>query len=473
MAITAQTTKIYIVDRITYDTLSQLPESEGGIKTNGIYFIRETSSQTAKIASLCVGKSNQCDVLDISGVQNVDFTDPAHNYNIPVDYRVKDKLLVYSQIDSSGNRYFRTLMWDGSKFLDCMGGNIIEPDNITIRKHDNKVFGVGASLYRKSVNIDGDTYIGLPGSEIYNYIFDSDEDSEEYQHNNIAINYYGSAFGVANINRGIASTAFNIGDIDNTPTNIKNTLNPQYSKPSSFSYSGIGSGIGCNSFGASNNVNGNCNTAGGIYNQLRNKYASFAWGQNLNVTQGNFPTAVFGKNNYDGNDIIFAVGNGSDDTHRTNAFSLDTSGNGRFQGNVLGEDGVSLVSLTNSTTVSADDATVTLSILPQNSAELTLSDHTVETVNVLSLSQTTIDGEQGIETVSTPRDYSSIIIFKKSVNTTSADSLMVNFTAIDDTKIYLMNPDIDISSMTVIHIMLYNDGFHVCAIVAGYNDITT
>jgi hypothetical protein len=48
---------------------------------------------------------------------------------------------------------------------------------------------------------------------------------------------------------------------------------------------------------------------------------------------------------------------------------------------------------------------------------------------------------------------------------------MTNFTATDSSKIYLLNKDIDISDYTVIHVMLFNDGFHICAIVAGYHDI--
>lgn len=471
MAIDAQTTKIYILDRITYNTLSQLPESEGGIKTNGVYFIRETSSQTAKIVSLCVGKSKQCDVLDISDIQNVDFTDPAHNYNIPVDYRVKDKILMYTQLDSEGNKYFRTLMWNGQKFLDCIGGNIIEPDNITIRKHDSKVFGVGASLAGKTITIDGNTYTGAPGSEIYNYVFTEDTNSSEYQHNNVATNYYGSAFGVANKNFGIASTTFNIGDPTNIPDIIKNVIDT-YTRPNSFTYSGItNNSIGCNSYGAANNVAGNFNTVGGLYSTVGiNKYSTLVWGQNLNATQGNFPTVVFGKNNYDANNIIFAVGNGTDDTHRTNAFSIDTSGNARFQGNVTGSSGTTLVSLTSSSTVSADNAIITLLILPQNSTEITLSDHTVQSVNITDVTQTTISGEQGTETVNIPRAYTSVIIFRKSSNTTAAEDLMTNFTATDSTRIYLMNPEIDITTMSVIHILLFYDGFHVCAVVAGYEE---
>jgi len=475
MAIDAQTTKIYILDRITYDTLSQIPESEGGIKTNGVYFIRETSSQTAKIASLCVGKSKQCDVLDISDIQNVDFTDPAHNYNIPVDYRVKDKMLVCTQLDSEGNKYFRAIMWNGQKFLDCIGSNI-EPDNITIRRHDSKIFGVGASMTGKSVTVDGSTYTGAPGAEIYNYVFDEDNNSSEYKHNNVAVNLYASAFGVGNKNFGIASTAFNIGDPNDVPDTIKDSLPPV---PTGFTYTGIADySLGCNSYGVGNNVAGKFNTVGGVYSDVSiYKYASFVWGNNLRAQYSNPNTVtIFGKYNYDYNRTIFAVGNGSDETHRTNAFSLDTSGNGRFQGNVICQHGTSLVSLLDSISIPSDNSTLSLSRLPQNSTETTLENHTVAAINVLDIGSTTWsdpvtygDPTTIIQSI-TPRDYNAVIIFRKSSNTTAAEDLMTNFTANDSTRIYLMNPEIDITTMSVIHILLFNDGFHICAVVAGYEE---
>lgn len=70
------------------------------------------------------------------------------------------------------------------------------------------------------------------------------------------------------------------------------------------------------------------------------------------------------------------------------------------------------------------------------------------------------------------KDYSSTMIFRKSPNTTSATTLMTNFTANDASHIYLLNPDIDITSFDIISIFLFYDGFNLCAIVYGYEEIT-
>ena len=72
--------------------------------------------------------------------------------------------------------------------------------------------------------------------------------------------------------------------------------------------------------------------------------------------------------------------------------------------------------------------------------------------------------------VSRSSDYLSTIIFKKSSNLNDVTKVMPNFSLTGDNKVYLMNPDIDISSYTVIHLMLYYDGFHMCAIVTGYQE---
>ena len=68
-------------------------------------------------------------------------------------------------------------------------------------------------------------------------------------------------------------------------------------------------------------------------------------------------------------------------------------------------------------------------------------------------------------------DYNSVIILKKHTDLSDINDLFDNFTEANSTpKIYLLNSDFDVSDKTVIHVMLFWDGFHVCAIVAGYND---
>lgn len=73
---------------------------------------------------------------------------------------------------------------------------------------------------------------------------------------------------------------------------------------------------------------------------------------------------------------------------------------------------------------------------------------------------------------STP-DYSCLLVVPKLSSFNSASDIIVNFTANDASKIYLLNPDIDISSYTTIHILLFYDLSNLCAIVSGYQEVTT
>jgi hypothetical protein len=67
-------------------------------------------------------------------------------------------------------------------------------------------------------------------------------------------------------------------------------------------------------------------------------------------------------------------------------------------------------------------------------------------------------------------DYTSVITFKKSSSVSDALDLMGNFTANNASKIYLINPNIDISSADIVSIFLFYDGVHMCAIVYGYEE---
>ena len=69
-------------------------------------------------------------------------------------------------------------------------------------------------------------------------------------------------------------------------------------------------------------------------------------------------------------------------------------------------------------------------------------------------------------------DYSCLLVIPKLSSFNSASDIIVNFTANDASKIYLLNPDIDISSYTTIHILLFYDLSNLCAIVSGYQEVT-
>lgn len=70
-------------------------------------------------------------------------------------------------------------------------------------------------------------------------------------------------------------------------------------------------------------------------------------------------------------------------------------------------------------------------------------------------------------------DYSCLLVIPKLSSFNSASDIIVNFTANDASKIYLLNPDIDISSYTILHVLLFYDLSNLCAIVSGYQEVTT
>ena len=71
-------------------------------------------------------------------------------------------------------------------------------------------------------------------------------------------------------------------------------------------------------------------------------------------------------------------------------------------------------------------------------------------------------------------DYCATIAFKPNAQTPISDvtTLLTNFNPTgQEPRIYLMNPDIDVSTYTVIHLLLFYDGFNVCCTVAGYEEV--
>ena len=80
--------------------------------------------------------------------------------------------------------------------------------------------------------------------------------------------------------------------------------------------------------------------------------------------------------------------------------------------------------------------------------------------------------DSGGNIVSRTDDYLSVLIVRRDTNAQTASdvSTFLPNTASNTlaTKIFLMNPDVDISNYSVLHILLYFDGLHMCAIVTGY-----
>jgi hypothetical protein len=68
-------------------------------------------------------------------------------------------------------------------------------------------------------------------------------------------------------------------------------------------------------------------------------------------------------------------------------------------------------------------------------------------------------------------DYSSVLCLKRNPNITNAVDLVSNFSSEStEPRIYLLNPDVDISSYTKINILLFKDAWNLCAIVYGYEE---
>lgn len=138
-------------------------------------------------------------------------------------------------------------------------------------------------------------------------------------------------------------------------------------------------------------------------------------------------------------------------------------------GNVISVTDVPLATVV--TPDSTSSGLVTYDQLPRNGGEIRIT-------NAIGTDQNGAIGITNVENmdksdgtvVSRSSDYLSVIIFKKSNNLTDVTKVMPNFSITGTNKVYLMNPEIDISSYTVIHLMLYFDGFHMCAIVTGYQE---
>lgn len=226
--------------------------------------------------------------------------------------------------------------------------------------------------------------------------------------------------------------------------------------------------------------------------------ASFIFGEKNYVNENNNANVcMFGKGLIRPNggtvSSVFIIGNANDDTVKDSIFTI---GNGVYTNQVvsrsdalrLSQNGLLQLCGTygNAVTVNGDTiesnrqpldsitvngASYTSANLPKNGQELLLSSqYTVSSITITNISQMFYDNGRGVSTKAVSDGYNSVIIFKKDASITSVENILTNFTAVDNTKIYLLNKDLDISTYDILHVMLFNDGFHICAIVAGYEE---
>lgn len=148
---------------------------------------------------------------------------------------------------------------------------------------------------------------------------------------------------------------------------------------------------------------------------------------------------------------------------------MPTTAFGTGEENVLSGTDVPLATVIEDDTTSS--GTITSQYLPKNGSEWRIS--STHTVNQIIISDITTMYTHNNSYAQRANDYLSVIIFKRDATPGSGLSdvsdVLSNFTSAQPTnKIYLMNPDVDISGYTYIHVLLYYDGNHMCAIVTGY-----
>ena len=275
----------------------------------------------------------------------------------------------------------------------------------------------------------------------------------------------------------------------------------------------IGSTLMANAIGGSTYIIGQGNTAGpnGIWSD--NTYI-FGWNNKAGVTGQNFggnsilvgqglitqiddhasssysPMLYMGKfNTGNHHDIVIANGVSTSDTF--DAISIDgdiikvnpdryVRSGSSFQGDLVSGHGTSLTLRTGTIRPSSQSITGTYQVnyLPVNNSITSVIwdnanklEFMLNNNNEFEFRILTNNAGETI-TLDQTTDYSCLLVIPKLNSFNSASDIIVNFTANDASKIYLLNPDIDISSYTTIHILLFYDLSNLCAIVSGYQEVT-
>jgi hypothetical protein len=443
-------------------------------------------------------------VFDIS--DKVTFDPITKNYTIPSQFQVKNKLFFCKDmsIDTEPNTSYKLFMWDGTKFVDCLasgnGVHVLQtlPDISKAVQNDVYVCTVGDSSASKGVYVfNGVSYTTI--SNVTKDYVDQFISVDDYTIKRVSNKLTGAGALISGI-----SVTFTDDDgqtktvYPGTGAHIYNNYNPENS---SLYYL-------------------NCNVAQGDYSNAFGfksralAYASFAVGADIRIDSGAPCAIALGRGLYCNSsactvigsynkltsstyqqeqDYAFIIGNGSTNVNRSDALSVDWNGNVVLYGdntvntgNIKSATGATLSTIRDSITGN-QNADYVDDYLPQNSHEVrlntdlsALSNVPITSVQVNNLSlmlDGTLDQSSNPNTVSRSSDYSCVYIFNKDSSVTDASSLMTNFTSTNQTettvsseppRIYLLNPDVDISSSTIIHIFLFYDGFKMCAIVGGY-----
>ena len=252
---------------------------------------------------------------------------------------------------------------------------------------------------------------------------------------------------------------------------------------------GLTHSYGICSFAFGDNVAAESNYSISMGKNIANTWNSFVVGEGLMATTNN--QTVFGKYNLNAESAdagaIFVIGNGTSTT-RNNALAIFPNSDIKGYGNISLPNGLLQDSQSNfsspkraiitSSNFVLNNNSIVFGCLPPTSYICTASDallfddqvlidYTTLEINSVEVQSVTHcysdtgfpNGTMSLQSP-TPAGYSVLIVFKKGSSISTASALMPNFTSANHMKqIHLLNPDIDISSFDIIHIMLFASGF--------------
>lgn len=99
-----------------------------------------------------------------------------------------------------------------------------------------------------------------------------------------------------------------------------------------------------------------------------------------------------------------------------------------------------------------NESTLTFPYLPNNNTEYYYTGGTVKSILFNNLTE-----EEGLSD-----DYWALFVFPK------AESVLEVKDLVQNSDIKLLNPDLDISGYTMVHLLFTYDGLNLCCIAAGY-----
>ena len=414
---------IYILSRNNYNNFSD--------KGNNIFFVRENSSETSDMVSLYVGEAKQTDVVIINGDDLWDSV--TNNVNLgsnTVDYQVQGKLLlvekevptVTDQQETTMKTVYSAMTYDTEqgKFIDCG-----IPNNVIVVGND-------WSTSDTSVGVKDFIYIQKSTGAIYQ--FDGTQYVEVISPSTLNVDNVTIAKSAQNV---ISVIASGIAD-GSTITASSNKLKVSTSGIVDNDTTGIDSNgkikVSVSGLADNSTIETDANS------KLKVRTSGIVDGATTDV---------------DANGKIKA------------GINLTTGALTTTTGNVVSSTNVPLATIRVTDTNVA--GSFSLPRLPRNGGEFVVDSSAIFTsvgITDISHSDTIKYNDPNNVVVNRESDYLSVLIFK--VNQSDVSQLITNFGITGNNKIYLMNPDIDISGYNIVHVLIYFDGFNVCAIVTGY-----